>query len=117
MKDGNKQDEDAGLKAYFEMYAWFMRTTGLRQPERMAALMTPKQAKSEEDLADAIEAWEREERELCYGSEKLTLTDPWTITALKAILPQRTKDHVEMDSSKLGTYQDLREEVMHCATH
>ena len=58
---------DAGLKAYFEMYAWFMTTTGLRQSERMAALITPTPARSDEDLADAIEAWEREERELCYG--------------------------------------------------
>ena len=80
-------------------------------------MMTPKQAKSDEDLADAIEAWEREERELCCGDEKLTLTDPWKITALKAILPQRIKDHVEMNSSKLSTYQDLREEVMQFAMH
>ena len=53
--DVNLRDSgDAGLRAYFEMYAWFMKTTGLRQSERMAALMTPKPARSEGDLADAI---------------------------------------------------------------
>ena len=48
----------------------------------------PAQAKSDEDLADAIEAWERAERELCYGDEMMKLTDPWTITPLKALLPK-----------------------------
>ena len=100
------EDGDAGLMAYFGMYSWFMKTTGLKQSESMAALMTPKQVK-EEDLADAVEAWEREERELCYGDQTLTLTDPWKITALKSLLPQRVKDHVEMNTSRLGTYRQL----------
>ena len=67
---------DAGLKAYFEMYVWFMETTGLRQPERMSALITPTPAKSGEDLADAIEAWAREGRELCYGDGSMEMTGP-----------------------------------------
>ena len=36
---------------------WFTNTTGLNPSERTVALMTPKQARSGEDLADAIEAW------------------------------------------------------------
>ena len=106
---------DAGLKEYFEMYAWFMKTTGLRQSERMVALMTPKPAKSDDDLADAIEAWEREERDLCYGNESMKMTDPWAITALKALLPQRIKDHVDMNSARFESYRDVRNDVMQFA--
>ena len=83
------------------MYAWFTKTKGLRQSERMSALMTPKPARSEEDLADATEAWAREERDLCYGDDAMKMSDPWNITALKALLPQMMNDHVEMDSSRL----------------
>ena len=43
MIQGYSDDGDAGLTAYFGMYAWFMKTTGLTQPERVSALMTPKQ--------------------------------------------------------------------------
>ena len=54
-----RRQREAGLKAFFDLYAWFMRTTGLKHSERMSALMTPKQVKSDEELADAVEAWER----------------------------------------------------------
>ena len=47
----------------------------------------------------------------------MKLTDPWQLTVLKAQLPQRINDHVEMDSSKLGTHQDVRNEVMQFAMH
>ena len=94
-----------------------MGTTGLRQSERIAALMAPDPAKSDEDLADAIDAWEREERDLCYGDESMKMTDPWTTTALKALLPQRIKDRVEMDSARFENYQDVRHEAMQLAMH
>ena len=42
----------------------------------------PKQAKSDEDLADAIEAWEREERELCSGDELMKLTDTYDLAGI-----------------------------------
>ena len=42
------EDGDAGLIAYFGMYAWFMKTTGLKESERMAALMTPTQVEEED---------------------------------------------------------------------
>ena len=76
------EDGDAGLIAYYGMYTWFMKTTGLKQSERMVALMTPKQVK-EEELADAVDAWGSEDRDLCYGDQTMTLTDPWKVTALK----------------------------------
>ena len=46
----------------------------------MAFVNTPQQVKSDEELADAVEAWEREEREFCYGDQTMTLTDQWEVT-------------------------------------
>ena len=34
------------------------------------------------------------------------------MTAIKNLLPQRLKEHIEMDSAKLSTYPDLRDEVI-----
>ena len=43
----NERKRDGGLRAYFEIHTWFMRTTGLKLSERMRSLMKPQQAKSE----------------------------------------------------------------------
>ena len=56
LRDNGSSDGDALLVAFFDMHTWFTRTTGLKHTERLAALMTPKPVKSDEDLADAVEA-------------------------------------------------------------
>ena len=88
--------KDAGLVAFFEMYAWFMVTTGLHQSERMASLLTPKQVKNDEDIADAIETWEREEAELKRIDPTAGLGESWRTTAIKNFLPQMLKEHIHM---------------------
>ena len=104
------------MKAFFDLYAWFMRTTGLKMSERMGVLARPPPAKAEEDIADSIEAWEREEAELIKMDPSLQLPGPWRMTALKCLLTPKVKDHVEMQSGKLRTYEELREDVMTYAT-
>ena len=76
--------------------------------ERMGVLMGPPQANTEEDIADSIEAWEREEAYLINMDPSLQLTGPWRMTALKCLLTPKVKDHVEMQSGKLRTYEDLQ---------
>ena len=49
-----------GVKAYLAVYLWCMDTTGFQMSERGAYIMVPMQATGEEDVADAVEAWERE---------------------------------------------------------
>ena len=70
------------MRAYMRVYAWFTETTGLHLSERRMHLMRPVAAKSEEEIADTIESWEREEnkvRRLDPDGEELP--DAWRMTA------------------------------------
>ena len=71
--------------------------------------MRPTAARSEEDIADAVEAWEREENEvrrLDPGGEELP--DAWRMTALKCILVGRIKEHVEITAGRYTQYEEMR---------
>ena len=46
----------------------------------------------------------------------LQLPGPWRMTALKCLLTPKVKDHVDMQSGKMRTYEELREDVMTYAT-
>ena len=104
--------KDAGVRSYFELSVWFMSTTGLKLSQRMKWLFTPPQAKSDEEVADLIEAWEREEAEIYRLDPTLELGDPWRMTAITCILTSRLREHVELRSGQLTTYDELRKEVM-----
>ena len=74
--------------------------------------MRPTAARNEEDIADAVEAWEREENEVRRfdpGGEELT--DAWR-TALKCILVGRIQEHVEITAGRYTKYEEMRKEVM-----
>ena len=111
-KARNDRNNDGGLRAYFEIHTWFMRTTGLKFSERMRSLTKPPQAKSEEAVVDLIEAWEREEEEVKRQDPEVALSDPWRMTASKCILPPRLDGHVELRSGSLTNYEELRREIM-----
>ena len=107
-----KRGNDGGLRSYFELNTWFMSTTGLKLAQRLKWLFTPPQAKTDEEVADLIGAWEREEAEIYRQDATLELTDPWRMTAITCILTQRLNDHVELMSGSLTTYDELRRDVM-----
>ena len=79
--------------------------------------MTPSRAKSEDEIADAIESWERAELEIRKldpsGSD---LPDVWKMTALKCLLTGRIKERIELRAAQFKGYDDLRSEVMKHAT-
>ena len=79
--------------------------------------MKPQQAKSEEEVADLIEAWEREEEEIKRQDPEVTMTDPWRMTAIKCILTPKLYDHVELRSGSLMSYEELRREIMTISVH
>ena len=58
------KNTDAGVNAYIEICAWHMGMTGLKLSERRATVMRPMPARNEEEIADAIDAWAREEMKL-----------------------------------------------------
>ena len=67
----------------------------------MKWLMTPPQAKNDEDVADLIEAWEREEEEINRQDASLQLTDLWKMTALRRTLTPELFEHVDLRSGSL----------------
>ena len=75
--------------------------------------MKPSPVKSGEDIADAVESWEREELEL-RKLDPITeeLPDVYRMIALKCLLSGRIQEHVELQSGRLMTYAALRQEIM-----
>ena len=47
-----------GVRMYAEVYKWFTETSGQGLMEQSAHIMQPKAASKEEDIAEAVEAWE-----------------------------------------------------------
>ena len=88
LKDAGKKG--AGLKTYLYLCWWFMKTTGLHMSQRLSALMTPTAAKTDEDVADKIEAWEREEAELIRINEETKMGEVFRMTALKICAHKRS---------------------------
>ena len=51
-------DIDKGLHAYFKIYWWFVRTSGIAIQELSRKVMHPEAIVKEEKMMDHIEAWE-----------------------------------------------------------
>ena len=108
--NGNKAS--AGLKTYLYICWWFMKTTGLNTSHRLSALMTPTAARTDEDVADKVEAWEREEAELIKLNADAHMGEVFRMTALKNMCTQKIKEHLELKSGGLGTNDQVRKEIM-----
>ena len=50
--------EGCGLLAYFKIYWWFVKTSGIAIQDRSRKTMYPGQIVKEEKMAEAIEEWE-----------------------------------------------------------
>ena len=78
--------------------------------------MRPMPAKSEEYIADALEAWEREEMELGkIGPSNDALPDAWMGTAVKCLMIGTLTEHVERNSAMITEYDELSKDIMRCA--
>ena len=52
-----------GLHAYRAVHMWFTQTTGLAVSQRMQYIMQPPICKQDQEMAQALEKWEREATE------------------------------------------------------
>ncbi len=116
--------EDKGLKAYKAVHEWFTQTTGLAVTHRMQYIMSPPKTKRDEDIAQAVEKWEREVVELeRLEPEDGRLTWGMKVTALKSIITDRIKEHVDFKETELrgkglkseALYKQLKDEIMRWA--
>jgi len=116
--------EEKGLVAYKAIHAWFTQTTGLAISHRMQYIMSPPRAKKDEDIAQAVEKWEREVTELeRLEPEDGKLTWGMKITALKLIITDKIKEHVDFKETEMRSkgiksetlYKQMKEEIMRWA--
>ena len=81
------------------MYLWHMDTAGFQLSGRRAYIMIPMPVKSEEYVADVVEAWGREEMELNrMGPRAEDLPDMWRMTALQCLLTGMINEYIEVSA-------------------
>ena len=80
---------------------WSVDISSAEKQITMAAIMKPKQARSEESLVEAIESWDRDHCELLRIDSSCGLRYPFRITAFENLLLQSILLHLEqqMDST------------------
>ena len=96
---------------YAEVYRWFTETSGLGLMEQVAALMHPKQASKEEDIAEAVEAWlEKVNRLGRHGSEHQP-PGSFKKVALEKILVGKLLDNYELWNMEKLTFEEILRRV------
>ena len=107
-----KKHGDNGLRSYKMLHTWSVDISSAAKQITMAAIMNPKQARNEETLAEAIESWDRDQRELLLIDSSCELKDPFRITAFKSLLPNALLSHLEQNlDPHLEQYENLRNRV------
>ncbi len=90
---GRKKGE--GLEALRDVHAWFTETTKAGMAERRIAIMSPAQAKKDEEVLGMVTRWmdTHDRLQQIDGQEMPTM---YKATAVKKILPGKFKEHLDM---------------------
>ena len=75
-------DEGQGLLAYFKIYWWFVKTSGIAIQDRSRKVMQPEVIQSEAKMMDGIEAWEADFKVLEAQRTGFTMNDQMKLIAL-----------------------------------
>ena len=105
--------EQNGLRSYKKLFIWSVDISSNAKHVCVSKIMNPDPARSNEELADAIEKWDRDQMNLMKIDPKCVLTDPLKLPAFKKILTPEMLEHVEnqMDSSISDNYTEVRKRV------
>ena len=108
-----QKHEQNGLRSYKKLYIWSVDISSNAKQLSMNQIMNPERAKSEEELADAIEKWDRDQTELAKVDPGCELPEAFKLPAFKNMLPPRVLEFVEtqMDSSLSDNYKEVRKRV------
>ena len=104
-----------GLWAYIRMHRWFKQTTEQGMINRRTSIMDPDPIKQDHMLASGIERWEERYRSLVEEEKEDELPERYRMAALRKMLTGDIKKHVDLEISKIKTYQDLRSTIMNWA--
>jgi len=108
-----KKYDNNGLRAYKKLYIWCLDISAQAKQVNMKHIMNPDRAKSDEELADRIEKWDDDRRELIKIDPQCELKDPFLLTAFKDLLTPKMADYIDnqMDSSVSEDYDEVRKRV------
>ena len=101
-----------GLEAYRRVHKWYTALSGLGVSDKYAKIMVPPIPKRDADVANTIEAWESELRDLVSLKPDLIMPDEFKRTALKRMLTPNVKEYVEAREAELGSYKEMRDLIM-----
>ena len=101
----NNEKNHGGIRMYAAAFKWSTETSGLGLAEQSAALIDPKLAAREEDIAEAIELWEDRCGQLEQHREQHRLSDEFKKVALRKILVGKTKENFDLWKSETREFE------------
>ena len=105
--------EKNGMRAYKKLYTWATDVSNVAKQVDMGHIMNPVRCTKDEELADRIELWDKDHRELVLIDSRCELKDPWRLVAFKCLLTEKMLDFVEnqMDPAINDNYDEVRKRV------
>ena len=102
-----------GLRAYKKLYTWSVDISDEAKSIAMNAIMNPKQAKSDSDLASHIESWDFDCQELLKVDATCELKDPFRLVAFKSLLTNTMSNYIlnQIDPAFTTNYDFIRSKV------
>ena len=103
----------SGILAYWRMHWWFTEVCKIEMSSQRTTLAQPGICKRDDELAAAVENWERQLREFEERGGK-PFEDQERITGLIGMLPKdsKIKEHLDITEDKLSKYNDWRREAL-----
>ena len=76
-------EEGKGIHAYFKIYWWFVKTSGIAIHDRSRKAMLPEAISKEENISTQLEAWEADNKVLQAQGKHYELNDHMKMIALE----------------------------------
>jgi hypothetical protein len=89
------RNQNDGINAYRVIHQWFTSITGQGVAEKRSRVMITKEAANDQKVVEAIEKWEKEQRELEEIEGEEPLKDRQKITGIINIIPEPFKTTIK----------------------
>jgi len=108
-----QKHEQNGLRSYKKLYIWSVDISSNAKHVSIGKIMHPERARSGSELADAIEKWDQDQKNLAKVDPQCVLSGPFRLPAFKKLFPPEVLDHVDnqMDSHVSDDYNEVRKRV------
>ena len=86
---------------------WYLGASGQANTARLTSIMQPKQAKTEEETADAIDKWREQMRSMETMGAEYTLSGTLKKIALRTITTGRVREYFDRVEEEKVTFDEL----------